>query len=132
MLSMFTPTSQTTIVYLLHYDFRDIRPPHLSDLFLLCVVPLNHDFALEGATVPVIENPLLGQELGLLLSLGVLHVLLVLGQTLLLLLFGCAVVLVHLLRRGQSSKQRNSGQYGIVGINITAIRYEPMGSIDQL
>lgn len=59
---------------------------------------LNHDFALEGAAVPVVENPLLGQELGLLLSLGMLHVILVLGQTLLFLLLGCAVVLVHFLR----------------------------------
>lgn len=59
--------------------FKDILPPHLSDLFLFQVVPLNHDFALEGTAIPVIENPLLGQEMGLLLSLGMLHILLVLG-----------------------------------------------------
>lgn len=70
-------------------------------------MPLNHDFALEGAAVAVVEDPLLGQEVGLLLSLGMLHVLLVLGQTLLLLLLGCAMVLVHLLRRGERSKQRD-------------------------
>lgn len=78
---------------------------YLSDLFLLQVVPLNHDFALEGAAVPVVENSLLGQEMGLLLGLGMLHVLLVLGKTLLLLLLGCAMVLVHFLRRGERSKQ---------------------------
>lgn len=60
-------------------------------------MPLDHNFALEGTAVSVVENPLLGQEMGLLLRLGMLHVLLVLGQTLLLLLLGCAVVLVHLL-----------------------------------
>lgn len=79
-----------------------MHPPHLSDLLLLQVVPLNHDSALKGAAVPVVENPLLGQEVGLLFGLGMLHVLLVLGQTLLLLLLGCAMVLVHLLRQGQS------------------------------
>lgn len=68
---------------------------------------LNHDFALESAAVPVVENPLLGQEMGLLLGLGMLHVLLVLGQTLLLLLLGCAMVLIHLLRR----EQRNYVSY---------------------
>lgn len=74
-------------------------PPHLSDLLLLQVMPLHHDFALEGAAVTLVVDPLLGQEVGLLLGLGMLHVLLVLGQTLLLLLLGCAVVLVHLLGR---------------------------------
>ena len=71
--------------------------PHLADLLLLKVVPLLHDLALEGAAVPLIEDPLLAQEQRLLLRLGVLHVFLVLGQALLLLLLGCAVVLVHLL-----------------------------------
>lgn len=84
-----------------------MRLPHLSDLFLFQVVPLNHYFALEGAAVPVVEYPLLGQEVGLLLSLGMLHVLLVLGQTLLLLLLGCAMVLVHLLRREQRNNVRS-------------------------
>ncbi|TNN35226.1 hypothetical protein EYF80_054602 [Liparis tanakae] len=55
------------------------------------VVTLHGDFALEGAAVPVVEDPLLGQELRLLLGLGVLHVLLVLGQALLLLLLGKVV-----------------------------------------
>lgn len=68
---------------------------------------LNHDFAFEGAAVPVIEDPLLGQEVGLLLGLGMLHVLLVLGQTLLLLLLRCAMVLIHLLRK----EQRNCVRY---------------------
>ena len=72
-------------------------PPHLADLLLLKVVPLMHDLALERAAVPLIEDPLLAQEQSLLLRLRVLHVLLVLGQALLLLLLGCAVVLVHLL-----------------------------------
>lgn len=79
--------------------------PHLSDLFLLQIVPLNHKFALESAAVSVIENPLLGQEMGLLLGLGMLHVLLVLGQALLLLLLRCAMVLIHLLRRGAEELQ---------------------------
>ena len=72
-------------------------PPHLADLLLLKVVPLMHDLALERAAVPLVEDPLLAQEQSLLLRLRVLHVLLVLGQALLLLLLGCAVVLVHLL-----------------------------------
>lgn len=55
------------------------------------------NFALEGPAVAVVEDPLLGQQLCLLLSLRVLHVLLVLGQSLLLLLLWCAVVLAHLL-----------------------------------
>lgn len=75
---------------------------------------LNHDFALEGAAVPVVENSLLGQEMGLLLGLGMLHVLLVLGQALLLLLFGCAMVLVHLLRRGESFKAEELSNHEIV------------------
>lgn len=70
-------------------------------------MPLDHNFALEGAAVSVVENPLLGQKMGLLLGLGMLHVLLVLGQTLLFLLLGCAMVLVHLLRR----EQRNYARY---------------------
>lgn len=87
---------------------KDVCPSHLSDLLLLQVVPLIHHFALEGAAVSVVENPLLGQEVGLLLGLGMLHVLLVLGQTLLLLLLGCAVVLIHLLRREQSRNTSSS------------------------
>lgn len=81
-------------------------PPHLSDLLLLQVVPLDHHFALERAAVPVVEDSLLGQEVGLLLGLGMLHVLLVLGQPFLLLLLGCAVVLVHLLTRTNLSVTR--------------------------
>lgn len=77
-----------------------MHPPHLAYLLLLQVVPLDHDFALESAAVPVVEDPLLAQQMGLLLGLRVLHVLLVLGQTLLLLLLGCAVVFIHLLRKG--------------------------------
>lgn len=80
---------------------------HLSYLLLLQVVSLDDDFALEGPTVAVVEDPLLGQQLGLLLSLRVLHVLLVLGQSLLLLLLWRAVVLAHLLRdtsRGASAR----------------------------
>lgn len=95
----------------LNYFFMFLKgfyPPHLSNLFLFQVMPLDHNFALEGAAVSVVENPLLGQEMGLLLRLGMLHVLLVLGQTLLLLLLGCAVVLVHLLRK----QQRNYVRYG--------------------
>lgn len=83
-----------------------MHPLHLSDLFLFQVVPLNHDFALEGTAVPVVEYPLLGQEVGLLLGLGMLHVLLVLGQALLLLLLGCAMILVHLLGRRQRNNVR--------------------------
>lgn len=70
---------------------------HLSDLFLFQIVSFDHDFPLKSATVPIKVDPLLGQEVGLLLGLGMLHVLLVLRQTLLLLLLRCAVVLVHLL-----------------------------------
>ena len=88
---------------------------HLSDLLLLQVVPLNHDFALEGAAVPVVEHSLLGQQHGLLLGLGVLHVLLVLGQALLLLLLGGAVVLVHLLRENQNQNQNQKQVYYQVG-----------------
>lgn len=80
---------------------------HLSYLLLLQVVSLDDDFALEGPAVAVVEDPLLGQQLGLLLSLRVLHVLLVLGQSLLLLLLWRAVVLAHLLRdtsRGASAR----------------------------
>lgn len=68
-------------------------------------MPLDHDFALEAAAVPVVEDPLLAEEKGLLLGLGMLHVLLVLGQALLLLPLGCAVVLVHLLREETGSKE---------------------------
>lgn len=64
-------------------------------------MPFDHHFTLEGTAVSVVEDPLLCQEMSLLLGLGVLHVLLVLGQTLLLLLLGCAVVLAHLLRKEQ-------------------------------
>lgn len=71
--------------------------PHLSDLLLFKVVSLDHNFTLKRTTVPVKVDSLLGQEEGLFLGLGMLHVLLVLGQTLLLLLLRCAVVLVHLL-----------------------------------
>lgn len=67
-------------------------------------MPFDHHFALEGTAVSVVEDPLLCQEMGLLLGLGVLHVLLVLGQTLLLLLLRCAVVLAHLLRKEQRNQ----------------------------
>lgn len=87
-----------------HNVQNDVSRPHLSDLFLLQIVSLNHNFALEGSAVSVIENPLLGQEMGLLLCLGMLHILLVLRQALLLLLLRSAMVLIHLLRR----EQRNS------------------------
>lgn len=70
---------------------------HLSDLLLLQIVSFDHYFTLKSTTVPIKVDPLLGQEVGLLLGLGMLHVLLVLRQTLLLLLLRCAVVLVHLL-----------------------------------
>lgn len=100
----------------------DVAPPYLSDLLLLHVVPLNHDFALEGATVPVVEDPLLCQEVRLLLGLGMLHVLLVLGQTLLFLLFGCAVVFVHLLKCEKSSQPwAECGiKYGVIGSVVPA------------
>lgn len=80
---------------------------HLPYLLLLQVVSLDDDLALEGPAVAIVEHPLLGQQLGLLLSLRVLHILLVLGQSLLLLFLGCAVVLAHLLRdtsRGASAR----------------------------
>lgn len=51
---------------------------HLSDLLLLRLVLPDHDLAFECAAVPVVENSLLGQEVGLLLGLRMLHVLLVL------------------------------------------------------
>lgn len=105
---------------------KDFYPPHLSNLFLFQVMPLDHNFALEGAAVSVVENPLLGQEMGLLLRLGMLHVLLVLGQTLLLLLLGCAVVLVHLLRKQQRNYVRNGTEELILarGWFMSAVLHE--------
>jgi hypothetical protein len=67
-------------------------------------MPLDHDFAFEASAVPVVEDPLLAQNLGLLLSLAVLQVLLVLGQALLLLLLSGVVVFIHLLEDGKRDR----------------------------
>lgn len=94
---------------------------HLSYLLLLQVVSLDDDFALEGPAVAVVEDPLLGQQLGLLLSLRVLHVLLVLGQSLLLLLLWRAVVLAHLLRdtsRGASARSAIDQSIGRIDTEV--------------
>lgn len=96
---------------------------HLSYLLLLQVVSLDDDFALEGPAVAVVEDPLLGQQLGLLLSLRVLHVLLVLGQSLLLLLLWRAVVLAHLLRdtsRGASARPSIDRSIGRIDTEVYA------------
>lgn len=66
------------IYWIAHDVLKRVDHLHLSDLLLLQIMPLDHYFALECAAVPVIENPLLGKEMGLLLSLRMLHVLLVL------------------------------------------------------
>ena len=77
-------------------------PPYLSDLLLFKLVPLDHRASLDGPTAPVVDHPLLAQQVGLLLRLGALHRLFVPGQMLQLLLFGYPRVLSHLLRKQQT------------------------------
>lgn len=70
---------------------------HLSQLLLFKLMPPDETPAFQGPAAPVIDQPLLGQEMSFLLSLRALHCFFVPGQTLLLLLLGCTSVLIHLL-----------------------------------
>lgn len=58
---------------------------------------LDHYFPFEEAAVSVVVQPLLSEQVGFLLGLRVLQVFFMLRYPLLLLLLGCAMVLVHFL-----------------------------------
>lgn len=74
-----------------------MKSHYLSQLLLLKLMPSDQAPAFEGPAAPVVDQPLLGQQMSFLLSLRALHCFFVPGQTLLLLLLGCARVFIHLL-----------------------------------
>lgn len=81
---------------------------HLSELLLFNLVPPDQTPAFEGPAAAVVHQPLLGQQVRLLLGLRALHRFLVPGQTLLLLLLGRAGVFAHLLCEQQGAAREVS------------------------
>ena len=76
---------------------------YLSQLLLFKLLLPEQTPAFEGPAAPVVDQPLLGQQVSFLLGLRALHCFFVPGQTLLLLLLGCARVFTHLLNGNRNT-----------------------------
>lgn len=83
--------------------------PYFPNVLLLHLVPLDHRFSLEETAVFVVVESLLAEKLGLLFSLCVLQVLFVFRYPFLLLLLGCAVVLIHFLQGQNKASLSTTG-----------------------
>lgn len=85
-----------------------MRSLYLSQLLLFKLMLPDQTPAFQGPAAPVVDQPLLGQQMSFLLSLGALYCFFVPGQTLLLLLLGCARVFIHLLEIQITEKCKQS------------------------
>lgn len=74
------------------------RDRYLPNVLLLHLMALDHYLPLEEAAVSVVVQSLLGEQVGFLFSLRVLEVFFMLRYPLLLLLLGCAMVLIQFLK----------------------------------
>jgi putative Mn2+ efflux pump MntP len=72
---------------------------------------LGHGSPLEETAVFVVVQSLLGEKMGFLFGLCVLQVLLMLGYPLLLFLLGCAMVLIHFLKKKKTKQPTTQASF---------------------